>query len=57
MGSHHKVVSGIQGINRLRLIKQHRLYEFEKTFDKYMKGEVSAAYLKERADKVKQIRT
>ena len=38
-----------------QLMRQHRLDMFERTFDKYLAGDVPIEYLQERADKLKQI--
>lgn len=50
------IVSHLQGKGRLRLIQQHRFYQYEKALDKLMDGKVSPEYVKERADKVKSVR-
>ena len=54
MGKHlRRVVSHLQGKNRLRLVHQHRMEQFEKSFDMLLKGQCSPEYVKERADKIK----
>ena len=40
------------GRARLTLLRVHRLLEFEKAFDAYLRGECTAAYLSERARKM-----
>ncbi len=46
-----------KGVKRGRkaIILQHREAKFEEAFDKYCRGEVSAAYVAERRNKVKEI--
>lgn len=43
-------------IGKLNQVRRHRREHFEKTFDKYMRGEVPAEYVKQRADKLKQVK-
>jgi hypothetical protein len=45
---------GIRGKKRLTIIRLHRLLEFEKSFDKYLRGECTAAYVRNRAKKMLQ---
>ena len=51
-----KVVGKVKGKIRLQLIRFHRLSVFERTFDKFLKGEVPAKYLSARAKKLKEVK-
>jgi hypothetical protein len=47
---------GISKKQRLPIIRQHRLSQFEEAFDKYIRGEVPAEYVAERRKKLVAIR-
>ena len=49
------IVPRIRGAKRRRLIAQHRLYEFEKAFDRYRTGEATAEHVALRGRKLKAI--
>jgi hypothetical protein len=50
------ILPRIKGGKRWRLLSQHRLQEFERVFDKYVKGKTSAEHVSSRARKLKSIR-
>ena len=47
---------GVRGGRRRAIVYQHRLERFERAFDEYTTGRSSWAHLKERGDKLVQIR-
>lgn len=46
------VLSRVRGRDRLALLRLHRLMEFNEAWDKYIAGQVTASFVKHRANKM-----
>ena len=46
------IIPHIKGRKRWRLVAQHRLYEFERVFDRYRDGKTSAEHVASRGRKL-----
>lgn len=49
------IVPRIRGSKRRSFLKQHRLSNFERVFDKYIEGKTTAEHVAERGEKLKSI--